>query len=255
MTTLPSQLGTKPSNVGGDDVAVVDCPDEQLVVGVVHGHHYALAELHRRHSRSVFATAHRNLKNVADCEDVVSEVFTSLWQNPENFDCERGCLLAYLRMKARGRSIDVVRSQEGRRRREEGSGDRSTCFASGSDEVYLAAENVEKLRIAVASLNDIEREAITLAFFADMTYVDVAEHLNLPEGTVKSRIRKGLRNLRVSYENGIRPETAPKGVPVRPPRVANNSHQIVPEEVLAALELPEDPTAEQESMGVRGRAA
>ena len=95
----------------------VNGPISDLVASLVDECGDAYAELYRRHSRSVTAAVNMILVNDSRCEDVVAEVFVGLWFFPERFDSSRGSLLAFLRLKARGRSIDLVRAETARRRR------------------------------------------------------------------------------------------------------------------------------------------
>ena len=143
------------------------------------------------------------LGNWSGCDDVVADVFLSFWLQPENFDPQRGSLRGYLRLKARGRSIDIVRSEGARRRRKEAEARTERDVPRELDEELLRAEAAEQMRQALSLLRDCEREPIELAFFTGMTYIDVAEHLQLPEGTVKARIRTGLHRLRVIVETRV----------------------------------------------------
>ena len=177
--------------------------DLQLMEGVVLRREDDLAEIYRRHARSIAATAKMVLGNSSMCEDVVAEAFLALWLKPQSFDPGRGSLLGFLRLKARGRSIDIIRSEVARRRREENDARANGRYASETDEDFLTSEAAEEMHKALASLIEKEREPIELAFFTGMTYVEVAEHLDLPEGTVKARIRAGLQHVRVVFETRL----------------------------------------------------
>ncbi len=181
--------------------------DLHLMEGVVLRREDDLAEIYRRHARSIAATAKMVLGNSSMCEDVVAEVFLALWLKPQSFDPDRGSLLGFLRLKARGRSIDIVRSEVARRRREENDARANGRYASETDEDFLTSEAAEEMHKALASLIEKEREPIELAYFTGMTYVEVAEHLDLPEGTVKARIRAGLQHVRVVFETKLLAET------------------------------------------------
>ena len=128
------------------------------------------------------------------CEDVVAEVFVSLWLFPEKFDPARGTLLAYLRLRARGRSIDIVRSEAARTRRE--TSEQPPLLDFDADAVLVGAESALAVRQALVQLPVTEREPIVLAYFSGLSYAEVAVHLAVPEGTVKGRIRSGLSRLR-----------------------------------------------------------
>jgi RNA polymerase sigma-70 factor (ECF subfamily) len=176
-------------------------------------HQGALEEVYRRHAHSVAAAAKTVLGRWPGCEDVVAEVFLAYWLNPLSFDFERGSLLGFLRIKARGRSIDVVRSEVARRRREENDVRASGRLSNDIDEELLVSEAAEQMQRALSSLIESEREPIELAFFTGMTYIDVAKHLQLPEGTVKSRIRAGLQHVRAIFEAQVLAAAESEGMP------------------------------------------
>jgi len=155
----------------------------------------AYAELYRRHSASVAAVARMILANDERCQDVVAEVFVGLWFHPEKFEPARGSLLAFLRMRARGRSIDIIRTEAARRRREDTQRYANDDYNPDSDVVMIGAESALVVRDALALLPANQREPIYLAFFSGLTYQEVARSLRLPEGTVKGRIRAGMRRL------------------------------------------------------------
>lgn len=180
-----------------------ECSDLELVELVVLREADAFDEIYRRHAVSVAATARMVLGNSSTCEDVVAEVFLAFWLKPESFDLTRGTLLGFLRLKARGRSIDIVRSEVARRRRElTDSVDARQCPIQ-LDENMLYVELTQKVQKALDGLIEREREPIQLAFYTGMTYKDVADHLDLPEGTVKSRIRSGLQNARLVFDSEL----------------------------------------------------
>ena len=177
--------------------------DFQLVECVVRRDADAFNEIYRRHARSVAATAKMVLGNSSAFEDVVAEVFLAFWLKPDSLDATRGSLLGLLRMKARGGGIDIIRSDVARHRREVNDSRASRPSASQPDEAFSMLGTAEQLRKALAALIEKEREPIELAFFTGMTYRDVADHLQLPEGTVKSRIRSGLHNARIIFDSEL----------------------------------------------------
>jgi RNA polymerase sigma-70 factor (ECF subfamily) len=175
---------------------VTELSDPQLVVAVGRFREEALAEIYRRHGGVVFGLAKKVVGDVGEAEDIVQEVFLRLWHQPDRFDPARGTLRSFLLAQSHSRAVDVVRSREARTRREEREA-RATANA-GYDlerEVWdlMVTDQVAR---AVADLPDEERAAIELAYFGGHTYREVADLLSLPEGTVKSRIRTGLRRMR-----------------------------------------------------------
>jgi len=169
--------------------------DKQLVFAAPEFRDVAFAELFRRHSASVGAVAKMVLGGNSGSDDVVAEVFAGLWFAPDKFDPARGSLLGFLRLRARGRSIDVLRSESSRQRREQHN-EAVRTSSPAIDVQLVAVEAGDTLRHAVSRLPEGERTAIELAYFGGMTYREVACQLDLPEGTVKSRIRSGLHRLR-----------------------------------------------------------
>jgi len=173
-----------------------DASDATLVVSIGRFHQAALAEAYRRHAGAVFGLARRLLGDVALAEEITQEVFLRLWNQPENFDSNRGSLRSYLLAHAHGRSVDMLRSEGARRLREERDARRTA--ESGYDLEHEVGDlaTAEQVRRALASIPDNERAAIELAYFGGHTYREVAAMLDQPEGTVKSRIRAGLKRLR-----------------------------------------------------------
>jgi RNA polymerase sigma-70 factor, ECF subfamily len=156
-----------------------------------------LAELYRLHAAAVYGTARRVLRSTTEAEDVTQEVFLRFWTQPERFDPTRGTLRAFLVAQAHGRAVDVVRTHNARRRRE--TGDAHRVSETEQDNLHQLWELVrsDHLSRALGGLPIEERRAIELAYFDGRTYVEVAELLQQPEGTVKSRIRNGMRRMRV----------------------------------------------------------
>jgi len=188
------------------DGDLTECSDAVLVVAISRYRQEALAEAYRRHAGAVFALAKRLLADAAMAEEIVQEVFLRIWNQPEKFDSERGTLRSYLLAQCHGRSVDVLRSETSRRAREERDVRRTAEKGYDLEHEVLDLSMAERIKEAMGSLPEIEREAISLAYFGGHTYREVADLLDQPEGTVKSRIRTGLKRLRselVGAGNGI----------------------------------------------------
>ncbi len=170
--------------------------DAALVVAIGRWQEDALAEVYRRHGGATFALARRLLNDRQLAEEVLQEVFLRLWNTPERFDPERGSLRAYLLAQTHGRAVDLLRSETSRRRREEREARESPSFGDDIEREVIDLTTSEKVKEVVAGLPTDERQAIELAYFGGHTYRQVAVMLEAPEGTVKSRIRSGLRRLR-----------------------------------------------------------
>ena len=184
---------------------LTDLGDGQLLAGVACSAEEALAELYQRHGRAVYGLARRVLGDGSEAEDVTQELFVHLWENPERVDLARGSLRTYLLTRAHSRSVDLVRSRAARARREALDLDRATFTASDLEREVGALALAEQMVAAVAALPLDERRAIELAYFSGHSYRQVAQELDEPEGTVKSRIRRGLGRLRQVLEGADLP--------------------------------------------------
>lgn len=173
-----------------------EASDATLVVSIGRYHEEALAEVYRRHAGAVFALARRLLADRTLAEEIVQEVFLRLWNDPDRFDPDRGSLRSYVLAQCHGRSVDLIRSESSRRRREEK--ELTLAAESGYDLEHQVWDMAvaSKVKTAMQELPDVEREAILLAYFGGHTYREVADLLDTPEGTIKSRIRAGLKRMR-----------------------------------------------------------
>lgn len=170
--------------------------DAALVVSIGRFRQDALAEAYRRHAGAVFGLAKRLLSDHARAEEIVQEVFVRLWNEPNRFDPDRGTLRSFLLANAHGRAVDLIRSDVSRRRREEREATQTA--EAGYDVAHEVWDltMASHVRDAMHVLHEGERAAIELAYFGGLTYREVADRLGDAEGTVKSRIRSGLKKLR-----------------------------------------------------------
>ena len=190
-----ASVDTKSDHMGP---SFLDASDAALVVAIGRYREDALAEAYRRHAGAVFGLARRVLRDAPSAEEIVQEVFLRLWNDPERFDPERGSLRSWLLAQTHGRAVDVLRSETSRYKRE--TREARAAATAGYDiehEVWDLAV-AERVKQAVATLPADERQAIELAYFGGHTYREVATALGAPEGTVKSRIRVGLKRMRAN---------------------------------------------------------
>ncbi len=172
--------------------------DPALVVLIGRWHEEALAEVYRRHGSAVYGLARRVVGSNTLAEEVTQDVFVDLWRRPERFDPERGALRTFLLTRAHGRAVDIIRSEAARSAREEKSVRETVASGYDLDRYAWDLAVADRVKIAVESLPGEERRAIEMAYFDGRTYREVAAMLGEPEGTIKSRIRSGLRRLRES---------------------------------------------------------
>lgn len=181
-----------------------DASDAQLVTAIARYSERALAEVYRRHGGAVFGLARKVLSNVAEAEDVTQEIFLRLWNQPDRFDPSRGSLRSFLLAQSHARAVDAVRSHNSRRLRESRDTERTATASYDLQHEVWDLALADQVSAALGELPVEERRVIELAYFEGYTYVEVARLLSQPEGTVKSRIRNGMRRMRAQLvEAGI----------------------------------------------------
>ena len=179
--------------------------DAQLVTAIARYSEVALAEAYRRHGGAVYGLARRVLNSTTEAEDVTQDVFLRLWNQPERFDADRGSLRSFLLAQSHARAVDAIRSLNSRRLREAREARRTASAAYDMQHEVWDLALADQVSRALAKLPEEERRAIELAYFEGHTYVEVAELLDQAEGTVKSRIRNGMRRMRsVLADAGVR---------------------------------------------------
>ena len=174
--------------------------DVRLIKQVADGDAPALAAVYDLHAPTVYALALRILGEEGEAEDVVQEVFAQAWRQAGRYDAARGSVAAWLLIMTRTRAIDRLRSRQARPDRGPGVDDSAlerypSPAADPVDEMALE-QDVVRVRRALAELPLLQRVAIELAFFEGLTQREIADRLEQPLGTVKTRIRLGLLKLR-----------------------------------------------------------
>lgn len=174
--------------------------DADLVSAIAAASDSALAEVYRRHAGIVYGMAKRILGEGSMAEDVLQDVFVRLWERPGRYDPDRGTLRSFLVRDAHGRAVDRLRAESARNRREDRHERLTVDTEDDIDREVWGMIRSEKVREAIGQLLPGEREAILLAYFGGFTYREVATLTDVPEGTVKTRIRAGLAKLASKLE-------------------------------------------------------
>jgi RNA polymerase sigma-70 factor, ECF subfamily len=161
------------------------------------GDEAAFAEFYDEIGGVVYGTVLRVVRNPAQAEEVTQEVFVELWRTATRFDPTRGSVRAWAATMAHRRAVDRVRSEQSARDREVVDATRDLRPAHDHVAEDVAAQfDRERVAHALEGLTEPQREAVTMAYYGGLTYREVAIRLDLPEGTVKTRIRDGLIKLR-----------------------------------------------------------
>jgi RNA polymerase sigma-70 factor (ECF subfamily) len=191
---LKSEQASEPTDSAADDYA--------LMAGVRARDAGAMAALFDRYSGLVYGLCLRALREPRDAEDLLIDIFAEVWEKGDRYDPARGSPVGHLMGLARSRVVDRLRS----RRSAAGAGARAAAEmeaaadvagnGTGPVEVAINSEQRERVVAALNSLAADQRQALELAYFEALSHAEVARKLEQPLGTVKSRIRQALIQLR-----------------------------------------------------------
>jgi len=189
-------LGTLLDNEGAER------PSERewraLVESVAAGNQTALRALYDRTHRIVYTLIMRIIDNRESAAELTADVYHEVWRRAAKHDAAAGSVMGWIMNLARSRAIDRVRFDH--RKKRFGPHPDAPTEASGDpcSETLELKQRRQAVREALRVLTPEEREVIEIAFFSEMTYAEVANSLNQPPGTVKTRIRSGLTKLRIA---------------------------------------------------------
>jgi RNA polymerase sigma factor (sigma-70 family) len=177
--------------------------DGQLVELVAEKDAGALEALYDRYGRAAYSLARRILTDETLAQDVVQEVFLSLWRDARRFDAGRGTVATYLLSMTHHRAVDVVRREENLRRwRTSDAGlEREPDPKVRVDDEAEAGERRAEVRAALGELPAAQREALALAYFGGYTQREVAALVGVPLGTVKTRMAAGMRKMKEALQD------------------------------------------------------
>jgi RNA polymerase sigma factor (sigma-70 family) len=164
------------------------------------GDRTAIDDLYQRFRRPAFALARRILGDDVLAEDVLQDVFLSVWRDPAGFDRGRGSVASWLLAMVHHKAVDAVRREESQRRRQALAQEDMALSAPMAtrevDEEAWSRVVAEQVRTALRALSSTQREALTLAYYGGYTQREVAALTGTPLGTVKTRMLAGMRRLR-----------------------------------------------------------
>ena len=195
--------------------------DRALVVRIIEGDGGALEALYTRYGRACFGLARRILTDEQFAQDVVQEVFLTVWRDASRYDASRGGFSTWLLSMTHHKAVDAVRREESLRKR------RTTAeiLESRDDDSPVVHDEVwsllrrERVREALKTLPEPQKEALTLAYFGGYTQREIAGLTGTPLGTVKTRMLAGMRRLRDALE-GLSNAALPDDLPDTYPRTS-----------------------------------
>ncbi len=185
---------------------LADLPDSDLVDAMAAGDVYAMEVLYDRYNRAVFSFAYRILGDREVAEDILQEVFLRAWRSARKFSEGRGAFITWLLSITHNMAIDDIRRQNRRPRKAE-SADPVLMLTNVRDENPSVEEQAvlgntrDIIRDALKTLPEAQRTAIELAYFKGLTQREIAEALDEPLGTIKTRMRLAIRKLREHLES------------------------------------------------------
>lgn len=168
---------------------------------------HAFELLYNRYADLVYSVALRIVAEPALAQDVAQEVFLRVWRAPASYDVARGRFVNWLVSVTRNRAVDEVRGRGRRRLREVGGGviadDPPDSRADDPSVAVQAEAERSAVRRALAALPEEQRTALELAYFGGLTQQEIAQLLNQPLGTVKTRTRLAMRKLRLALAGDV----------------------------------------------------
>jgi len=177
----------------------------RYLTDIASGNPQALSALYDEAGKGLFSLALRILRNTADAEEILLDVFDQMWRNAHTYDPARGSVWRWVTVLTRSRALDRLRSSESKQTRE-----RTVVFEDweirsqdpSPDETSMFRQQQVLIRKALYNLPPEQRKALELAYFSELTHVEIASTLQVPLGTIKTRIRMGMDKLRVALGQG-----------------------------------------------------
>ena len=197
-------------DVGGSAARPDDAQGIDLLQRIGRGERDAVDGLYALFGRRAYSLARRVLADETLAEDVVQEVFLSIWRNPAAFDPGRAGVASWLLAMVHHKAVDAVRREETHRRRQTAvADDLRLAEPVGTRDVQddaLDGVAAQEVRTALGALPEAQREALTLAYYGGYTQREVAALTGVPLGTVKTRMLAGMRKLRGALAPTARPD-------------------------------------------------
>jgi len=178
-----------------------DDPDVAIVRALAKGDSKALASLYDKYASLLLAVGQRVLGNQREAEDLLHDVFLEVWKRAADYDRARGSVRAWLLMRMRSRALDRKRAQGRSRVVLAENGQLPESETGPGDDPSLAPDRAV-VRRALAELPNEQRVVLELGYFEGLTSSEIATEVQIPVGTVKSRVARGLSQLRANLSGG-----------------------------------------------------
>jgi RNA polymerase sigma-70 factor (ECF subfamily) len=187
------------------DTALAEA-DRDAVKRMARGDSDALADVYDRHARLLYSLALRIVRQQADAEDVLQDVFAQVWRQAERYDTSRGTVIGWLVTLTRSRALDRLRRG---RVRPQAAGDELLARdvpdeSPGVDLALVSEEQAEAVRAALTALPENQRVPLELAYYEGLSQAEIAAKLDVPLGTIKTRMRQALIRLRDAVAGQVR---------------------------------------------------
>jgi RNA polymerase sigma-70 factor (ECF subfamily) len=190
------------NSVSNDRMETTEAENRKnLLAEVATGDSKAFEELTKKYGNLIWSIARRYLSNQAEAEDAVQEIFLALWQSASRFDASKGSEITFIATIARRRLIDGLRKNNKHKILQ-------SIDDAISNDVFKQKSNLEKnaeLSLAIGILETLEKkdqELLSLSIYQGYSHVEIAKLLNLPLGTVKTKIRRNLMKIREKIKGG-----------------------------------------------------
>jgi RNA polymerase sigma-70 factor, ECF subfamily len=194
-------VSSQATRLAADGAAAADIPDEALIARLASGvDEEALSQLYDRYQALMYGLAVRITRDTALAQDAVQEAFVGVWRNAARYSEGRASVRTWILSITHHRAIDLIRRRRATAAIPEGDAPGDAFTSPDVWPEVVRAIDATAVRSAMGALPDAQRKAIELAYFEGLTQTEIAERTDAPLGTVKSRVRLGLVQLRRELE-------------------------------------------------------
>ena len=174
--------------------------DVALVIALARGDRESLAALYDRHASLLLGLGVKLLRDRGESQEILHDVFLEVWKRAGDYDPSRGSVRTWLTLRMRSRCLDRIKSAG--RSRTTPAGEQLERAAGSVPSGAVERADASRVRGAMAELPDEQRRILELGYFDGMSCSEMADHLDIPIGTVKSRLHAGLKKLRATFSAG-----------------------------------------------------